>query len=248
MTQSSWYKINNLDDGVSRILEAHVAADWRCNIWHVRGRDRDLIIDTGLGLRPIAKDIAMLAERPVIALCTHSHHDHAGGLCQFETRLGHVAEADIFANPTREATVANLLEPQSIRQLPYEGFDVADWCYRAAPLTGTVDDGDVIDLGDRVFQVLHFPGHSPGSIALWEAASGIIFTGDTLYDGTLYDHLYHSVPDQLCESLRRLRQMPVSRVHAGHFTSFGRQRMQTVIDEYLAGQRSMLCPGQTGGD
>ena len=101
MTQSSWHKINNLDDGVSRILEAHVAADWRCNIWHVRGRDRDLIIDTGLGLRPIAKDIAMLAERPVIALCTHSHHDHAGGLCQFETRLGHVAEADIFANPTR---------------------------------------------------------------------------------------------------------------------------------------------------
>ena len=114
MTQSSWYKINNLDDGVSRILEAHVAADWRCNIWHVRGRDRDLIIDTGLGLRPIAKDIAMLAERPVIALCTHSHHDHAGGLCQFETRLGHVAEADIFANPTREATVANLLKPHSI--------------------------------------------------------------------------------------------------------------------------------------
>ena len=101
MTLSSWYRIRTLDDGVSRILEAHVAADWRCNIWHVRGRDRDLIIDTGLGLRPIAKDIMMLAERPVIALCTHSHHDHAGGLCQFETRLGHAAEADIFANPMR---------------------------------------------------------------------------------------------------------------------------------------------------
>ena len=96
MTLSSWYRIRTLDDGVSRILEAHVAADWRCNIWHVRGRDRDLIIDTGLGLQPIAKDIMMLAERPVIALCTHSHHDHAGGLCQFETRLGHAAEADIL--------------------------------------------------------------------------------------------------------------------------------------------------------
>ena len=88
MTQSTWYKIKNLDEGVSRILEAHVAADLRCNIWHVRGRDRDLIIDTGLGLRLIAKEIAMLAERPVIALCTHSHHDHAGGLYQFEMRLG----------------------------------------------------------------------------------------------------------------------------------------------------------------
>ena len=83
MTQSSWYKITNLDEGVSGILEVHIAADWRCNIWLVRGRDRDLLIDTGLGLRPISKDIAILAERLVIALCTQSHHDHAGGLCQF---------------------------------------------------------------------------------------------------------------------------------------------------------------------
>ena len=244
MNQSSWYKINKLDDGVSRILEVHIAADWRCNIWHVRGRDRDLLIDTGLGLRPIVKDIAILAERPVIALCKHSHHDHAGGLCQFETRLGHAAEADIFGNPTRESTVANLLEPESIRQNPYEEFDVANWCYHAAPLTGTVDDGDIIDLGNPVFQALHFPGHSPGSIALWEAASGIMFTGDTLYDGTLYDHLYHSVPDQLSKSLRRLRRMAVRTIHAGHFVSFGRQRMQTIIDEYLAGQRSMLYSGR----
>ena len=247
MTQSSWYKITNLGGGVSRILEEYIAADWRCNIWHVRGRDRDLLVDTGLGLRPIAKDIAMLAERPVIALCTHSHHDHAGGLCQFETRLGHAAEADIFANPTREATVANLLKPYSIRKLPYEEFDVASWCYHSAPLTSTVDDGDFIDLGDRVFQVLHFPGHSPGSIALWEAASGIMFTGDTLYEGTLYDHLYHSIPDQLSESLHRLKKMPVITVHAGHFSSFCGQRMQTIIDEYLSGQRSMRCPGKTSG-
>ena len=125
---------------------------------------------------------------------------------------------------------------------------MVDWCYQPVPLTKKVDDGDVIDLGDRVFQVLHFPGHSPGSIALWEAVTGVIFTGDTLYDGVLYDHLYHSIQEQLCESLRRLRQMPVSRVHAGHFSSFGRDRMQTIIDEYLDGKRSMLCPGQMGGD
>ncbi len=167
---------------------------------------------------------------------------------QFETRLGHANEAKIFSNPTRETTVANLLEAQSIRQKPYDGFDVADWCYQPTALTGTVGNGDVIDLGDRVFQVPHVPGHTPGSVALREEVRGIIFTGDTLYDGPLYDHLYYSVQDQLCESLRRLQKMPGSRVHAGHFASFGMERMQTVIDEYLAGQRSMLCPGQAGGE
>ncbi len=59
MIYPSWYKINKLDDNVSHILEAHVAIDWRRNIWHVRGRDRDLIIDTGLGLQPITKDITV---------------------------------------------------------------------------------------------------------------------------------------------------------------------------------------------
>jgi glyoxylase-like metal-dependent hydrolase (beta-lactamase superfamily II) len=105
-----------------------------------------------------------------------------------------------------------------------------------------VTEGDVIDLGDRVFQTLHLPGHSPGSVGLWEAESGLLFTGDALYDGTLYDHLYHSVPEKLRDSLRRLRELPVSTVHAGHYKSFDKFRMQTVIDEYLSGQRSMLCP------
>ena len=55
-----------------------------------------------MGLWPIVDQIAALRERPVIAFCTHSHHDHAGGLYQFDKRLGHPAEAKIFAEPTRE--------------------------------------------------------------------------------------------------------------------------------------------------
>ena len=37
-------------------------------------------------------------------------------------------------------------------------------------------------------------------------------------------------------------ELPISTVHAGHYKSFDKFRMQTVIDEYLSGQRSMLCP------
>jgi glyoxylase-like metal-dependent hydrolase (beta-lactamase superfamily II) len=113
-------------------------------------------------------------------------------------------------------------------------------------LTKQVDEGDVIDLGDRILSVVHLPGHSPGSIALLEEATSTIFTGDALYDGTLYDHLHHSVPEQLCESLLRLKELSIKTVHAGHFKSFSGKRMQTIIDEYLNGQRSMICPNKIG--
>ena len=243
MKQGAPFSIQKLSHGVSRISETHICESWRCNIWHVQGRERDLLVDTGMGLWPMANHIAALRERPILAFCTHSHHDHAGGLFQFYNRLGHSAEAEIFAHPTRANTVADLLDPSVIKKPPNPTFDTSTWCYPTAPLTLEVSDGDVIDLGDRVFQTLHLPGHSPGSVGLWEANSQLLFTGDTLYDGTLYDQLYHSVPETLCESLRRLRELPVSTVHAGHYRSFDRARMQTVIDEYLSGQRSMLCPG-----
>ena len=246
MSKYEWYEIKKLDSDVSRILETHISADWRCNIWHVKGRDADLIIDTGMGLRPIIENIAILSERKVIAVCTHSHHDHAGGLCQFEKRLGHPAEAEIFANPTHSTVVAELLDTSVIQKLPYEGFDTGRWCYDPAPLTKQVDEGDVVDLGDRILRVVQLPGHSPGSVALWEEATGTIFTGDALYDGTLYDHLYHSVPEQLCDSLLRLKYLPIKTVHAGHFKSFSGNRMKTIIDDYLNGQLSMLCPNKIG--
>ena len=50
-------------------------------------------------------------------------------------------------------------------------------------------EGDVVETGDREFEVLHLPGHSPGSIALWERSSGSLFSGDAIYDGVIVDNL-----------------------------------------------------------
>jgi len=47
----------------------------------------------------------------------------------------------------------------------------------------------MIDLGDRVFEVMHLPGYSPGSIGLWEARSETQFSGDAIYDGPLLDEI-----------------------------------------------------------
>jgi len=234
-----WYRSTPIGDGITRIHEIHVA-DWlRCNIWHVRGRDMDLIIDTGMGLRPLSEEIAKLSERPQTAIMTHSHFDHAGGLHQFDIRCGHEAEAAIIAAPDAANTVADsgYVRAETFTALPWEGFTHRDFHVRPAPLTRLLDEGDVIDLGDRAFHVFHLPGHSPGSIAMYEKATGLLFSGDVVYDGALIDDLYHSDPEVLAQSHARLRELDISAVHAGHFQSFGRDRLGEILDEYAAGGR-----------
>lgn len=238
---TDWYKVRHISDGISHIYERYVG-DWlRCNIWHVRGRDRDILIDSGMGLRPLKAEISQLAERPVTAISSHAHFDHIGGAYEFDQRLGHKCEAHIHENPTRDATCAidAWIRAETVTALPHEGFHIDDFQIRSAPLTGYLDEGDVVDLGDRVFTVFHLPGHSPGSIALLEQATGIMLSGDVIYDAALIDDAYHSDAAIYEESLRRLRELPVTTVHAGHGLSFGRDQMKTIIDEYLAGGRRL---------
>ena len=103
-----------------------------------------------------------------------------------------------------------------------------------APVTRVLDDGDIVDLGDRSFEVLHLPGHSPGSIGLWEASTGILFAGDAAYDGPLLDELEGSNIDAYVATMHRLRCLPVTVVHGGHERSFGRERLIEICDHYLA--------------
>jgi glyoxylase-like metal-dependent hydrolase (beta-lactamase superfamily II) len=109
--------------------------------------------------------------------------------------------------------------------------------YRIKPVQAksarTVRDGDRVDLGDRAFEVLHLPGHSPGGIGLWEASTGTLFSGDAIYDSALLDTLHHSsIPDYI-SSFERLRALPISVVHAGHEPSFGRDRLMEITAQYL---------------
>lgn len=102
-----------------------------------------------------------------------------------------------------------------------------------------IEDGDVLDLGNRVLQVLHTPGHSPGGISLWEASTQTLFSGEILYDGPLIEDAYHSNLEDYARSLARLRELPVRTVHGGHFASFSGQRMRELIDAWFDARRLM---------
>ncbi|WP_445189935.1 MBL fold metallo-hydrolase [Pseudonocardia sp. Cha107L01] len=127
---------------------------------------------------------------------------------------------------------------------PHPDFDPADYRLRPARVTRALGDGDTVDLGDRAFTVLHLPGHSPGGIALFEERTGTLFSGDVVYDGELLDELDGSDIEAYLATMRRLRELPVHTVHAGHDSSFDGARLHDIIDTYLRVRSTRSHPGR----
>ena len=239
----TWYHSVAHEHAITHIFEPYIDVFYRCNIWHVRGRDRSLLFDSGMGVVSLVGELPWLRGAPLLAVASHTHFDHIGNHHEFADRACHRLEADILAHPSAERTLAaRYANLEIFERLPPGGFDRDAYSVRPAPATQLLGDGDIIDLGDRHFQVLHVPGHSPGSIALWDAARGVLLSGDAVYDGPLIDDSYHSNRDDYLDTMRRLRELPVSVVHGGHYPSFGRDRFQQLIDEYVNGQRATGCP------
>jgi glyoxylase-like metal-dependent hydrolase (beta-lactamase superfamily II) len=229
-----WWRVRSVGDGVSFIDEPHVKEFYRCNVWHVRGRERDMLVDSGMGVVSLREWVPLVTERPLTAVASHAHFDHIGCHHEFPDRVVHAAEAELLAHPTRENTFADKYVTDEIfHRLPPAPYRATTYAVRAAPATRVVADGDVIDLGDRVFEVIHTPGHSPGGIALWEAATGVLFSGDIHYDGPLIEGESELEQAQYLASMERLLALPVRVVHGGHFPSFDGARHRALIGDWL---------------
>jgi glyoxylase-like metal-dependent hydrolase (beta-lactamase superfamily II) len=231
-------------DGVTHIHEPFVGDFFRCNIWHVAGRQRELLIDTGVGVVSLSDQLGWLRRDRVLAVATHSHFDHIGGHYEFPNRACHRLEAEVLAHPTRANTLVERYATLRIfERLPHRGYEESTYAVAAAAPTLLLEHGDVVDLGDRQFEIVHVPGHSPGSIALWEKETAILFSGDAIYDGQLIDEGPGTDVGQYLDTMRRLRELPVSVVHGGHGPSFGRKRFHELIDAYISSRRKDYADG-----
>lgn len=254
-----WFSAEDVGGGVSRLWEPHVHPLMQANIWHVRGREADLLVDAGMGIGDLPRALrehGLAGSRPLLLAVTHAHADHHGGAHAFWPRLVHRAEADwlgeesdwhplvaaeyspdLWRQLAAESDEEEVAEPSGgllLSALPTAGFRPREHTVVPAVPTVQVDEGDIIDLGDRAFSVLHLPGHSPGSIALWEASSGTLFAGDVVYDeGALLDRLEGSSIPDYCVTMRRLLDLPVRVVYAGHGAPFGRDLLRRRAEDYL---------------
>ena len=234
VTAESWYRTAEVGEGITHIWEPHIKEFYRCNIWHVRGRDSDMLVDSGMGVVSLRAQVRALAERPLTAVASHTHFDHIGAHHEFDERAVHRDEAALLAAPGRKETLADPYVTDDIfTALPPGDYSSARYAVEPAPATRVLEHGDVIDLGDRHFTVIHTPGHSPGGIMLFEAKSGVLISGDTVYDGPLIDDAYHSDIAVYVATMKRIYDLPVRVVHGGHFPSFDGERYRALIRTFL---------------
>jgi len=234
ISAENWYRTAPVGDDITHIWEPYIKEFYRCNIWHVRGRDRDLLVDSGMGVVSLREQVQALAERPLTAVASHTHFDHIGAHHEFSERAVHRDEAALLAAPGRKETLADpYVTDEIFTALPPGDYESARYEVTPAPATRLLSDGDVIDLGDRHFEVIHTPGHSPGGIMLFERASGVLISGDSVYDGPLIDDAYHSDIAAYVETMKRIHDLPVRVVHGGHFPSFDGARYRALIHDFL---------------
>ena len=229
------YRLSEQGGGVLRITEPFVDPYYSANLYFVRGRDRDLLVDAGMGIVPLRPILPLTPGKPVLALATHIHVDHVGALHEFADRAGPAGEAALFESMPDEATYADGYREgeRPVLRAPYPGWNAADYRLMPAPLTLPLREGDTVDLGDRTFDVLELPGHSP-CIALWDARNRVLFAGDAIYDDQLLDDMACSDIPAYRETMRRLIcDIDPAIVYGGHGEPFDGERMRDIARAYL---------------
>ena len=254
-----WFTVDEVAAGIFRITEPHCHRLVRANCFLITGGATDILIDSCLGVAALRPLIKSLSTKPLILFTTHTHADHVGSHPEFPdaTVLVHPTEADDLRRPGIKGLRFPPRSPEQIEALrrggieltefmvdalPYAGYDVERYGRAGVEPTRCVVEGDVIDTGRHRFEVLHLPGHTAGGIGLWEARTGLLFSGDVIYDGVLIDTAPTSRVADYIATMRRLKDLPARLVLGGHKDSMNRDRMTEIADRYLAAKANSRPP------
>ena len=120
------------------------------------GEKRALLVDSGRDVRNAREIAESLTDLPLSLVNTHADGDHVACNGQFDSFYMHPAEEPNYRRGNRPGTI-----------LP-------------------IQEGDVLDLGGRALEIIHLPGHTPGSIALLDTANRVLISGDPIQDGRIF--------------------------------------------------------------
>ena len=190
------------------IEQVEMAQLYDSNMYLLTG-DETILIDSGIGFQAdivIATLKDMLNGRKLDHLIlTHRHYDHVGGanamIKEFQPKV-YAGKED--APPLRAGDRASTLGTQFGG--PLEPMDVND-----------LTEGDVIDIGAHRLRVLETPGHTIGSICLYDDLTGALFTGDAVFIGGVGKWTFPTgSSDQTIETIKRLNTLKINGLYPGH--------------------------------
>lgn len=162
---------------------------------------RKTLVDAGIDgprvLESLPGDLELI-------ILTHCHYDHVAAVPDIVKATGAkvaMHEGDVPLIKSEKINCSAMFHSRS----PPLKVDIV------------LKDGDVIDLGDAKLQVIHTPGHTAGSICLYEPVSKALFSGDTVFEGGSFGRTdIGGNPEHMLSSLERLTGYDVSAIYPGH--------------------------------
>ena len=196
----------------------------------VLGREKAILVDTGMGVGDLAGFVRSLTDLPVIVVNTHGHPDHAGGNGGFTEVYLHPAD-----EPIMRRMCANEFRIGDLKA--FNGDGTSEFQRLAAGLVGfrevelhPLGEGTVFDLGGRIFEVIEVPGHTPGCVCLFNEKEKLLFSGDTLVQTPVWLYLTHSLPLRVYQSgLQKLQCKDTEVIFPGHLPApLGKQILEDL--------------------
>lgn len=169
----------------------------------VLGREKALLIDTGFGVSDLKAYVETLTSLPLLVVNTHVHPDHSGGNAQFGT----VYVGEHETEETDDGVLFYRIPGQR------DACDAVKRCgsYRFRHLR----DGESIDLGERVLRVVEIPGHTRGSIALFDENTHLLLSGDAILKRVFYGS---GVPLSIYRAaLEKTKKLPLRDILSAHW-------------------------------
>ena len=180
-----WFQVYEAADGVFSIVEPYQLQETISHL--IVGEDRALLFDTGVGLLSIKSVVERITSLPVTVLNSHTHYDHVGGNWEFSTVLA--IDSD-YTRANMEGFNNNRISvdflPEAFCNGAPDGSNTVSFYTRPWKRSRYVEDGELLDLGGRILEVFHVPGHTPDAVALLDAENRLLFTGDSWYDASLW--------------------------------------------------------------
>lgn len=202
---NDWFRVEELEPGVILIEEPW--HDERVKSYLITGAERALLLDTGTGVGDLRGVIEGLTQLPLTVVQSHAHWDHVGSTHQF------AGDTEILIHPLAADELRAGVSNQRMRRYlsakhlsgRFAGLDLsAGVIIPGIEPTGSLADGDEIDLGGRRLRVMHTPGHTEGLVTLWDAENAVLFGTDAVYDAPLYAQMNDSNLEHYLASLDSL--------------------------------------------
>lgn len=185
------------------------------------GEKAALLIDTGYGFGDLRAVVESLTSLPYKVINTHCHLDHAGGNYLFDEAIYvHPDEYDvyeIYQEEQKPLIIQKFMRDREPEALPWTpDFDLEAYLDFKECEFIEVDDGEWFLLGGRIVTAFYLPGHTSGSVVLFDDQTGTLFSGDDISD-SLWIFFDQSVPVKAYgESLSDFDELPIKQVISAH--------------------------------